>query len=108
MCSSKDITRVSPFSMGFNQFSEYLQEEVHQLQQRTKMAELNSELNSELNINRRLPPELLTRIFKFLPFSDLNNVLLVCRLNGRNEKLKLYSFLGGGGSWERSQSCGPT
>ena len=44
------------------------------------MAELNSELNSELNINRRLPPELLTRIFQFLPFSDLNNVLLVCRL----------------------------
>ena len=42
------------------------------------MAELNSELSSKLNINRRLPPELLTRIFQFLPFSDLNNVLLVC------------------------------
>ena len=43
-------------------------------------SELNSELSSKLNINRRLPPELLTRIFQFLPFSDLNNVLLVCRL----------------------------
>ena len=41
--------------------------------------ELHAELNSELNINSRLPPELLTSIFHFLPFADLNNALLVCR-----------------------------
>ena len=27
-----------------------------------------------------LPPELLTNTFQFLPFDDLKNVLLVCRL----------------------------
>ena len=38
------------------------------------------ELNSELpTINSRLPPELLTRIFHFLPISDLKNTQLVCR-----------------------------
>ena len=28
----------------------------------------------------RLPPELLTHTFQFLPFADLKNALLVCRL----------------------------
>ena len=41
--------------------------------------ELHAELSYELNINMRLPPELLTNIFHFLPFADLNNALLVCR-----------------------------
>ena len=50
------------------------------------MAELNSELSSGLDINR-LPPELLTRIFQFLPFSDLNNALLVCRLTKNKNKI---------------------
>ena len=45
-------------------------------------AELNPELDAELNINSSLPPELLTSIFHFLPVSDLNNALLVCRLAG--------------------------
>ena len=31
------------------------------------------------NINSKLPPELLSNIFKFLPFSDLKEALLVCR-----------------------------
>ena len=31
------------------------------------------------NINLKLPPELLSAIFRFLPFSDLKNALLVCR-----------------------------
>ena len=43
---------------------------------------LDAELNPELNINSSLPPELLTSIFHFLPISDLNNALLVCRLAG--------------------------
>ena len=30
-------------------------------------------------INSKLPPELLSAIFRFLPFSDLKNALLVCR-----------------------------
>ena len=42
--------------------------------------ELHAELSSELNINMRLPPELLTKILHFLPFDNLNNALLVCRL----------------------------
>ena len=42
--------------------------------------ELHAELNSELNINSRLPPELINTIFDFLPFDDLKNALLVCRL----------------------------
>ena len=45
-------------------------------------AELNPKLDAELNINSSLPPELLTSIFHFLPVSDLNNALLVCRLAG--------------------------
>ena len=43
-------------------------------------SELCADLSSELNINMKLPPELLTKILQFLPFGDLNNVLLVCRL----------------------------
>ena len=31
------------------------------------------------NINEKLPPELLTAIFQFLPYADLKNALLVCR-----------------------------
>ena len=31
------------------------------------------------NINQKLPPELLTAIFQFLPFDELKNALLVCR-----------------------------
>ena len=45
-------------------------------------AELTPKLDAELNINSSLPPELLTSIFHFLPISDLNNALLVCRLAG--------------------------
>ena len=45
-------------------------------------AELSPKLDAELNINSSLPPELLTSIFHFLPISDLNNALLVCRLAG--------------------------
>ena len=45
-------------------------------------AELSPKLDAELNINSSLPPELLTSIFHFLPVSDLNNALLVCRLAG--------------------------
>ena len=33
------------------------------------------------NINTKIPPELLTMIFHFLPYDDLNNALLVCRLD---------------------------
>ena len=33
-----------------------------------------------VRINSKLPNELLTMVFQFLPFEDLNNVLLVCRL----------------------------
>ena len=43
-------------------------------------SELCADLSSELNINMKLPPELLTKILQFLPFGDLNNALLVCRL----------------------------
>ena len=43
---------------------------------------LHAGLDPELNINSSLPPELLTSIFHFLPVSDLNNALLVCRLAG--------------------------
>ena len=39
-----------------------------------------AELSSELNINSMLPPELLTRIFDFLPVADLGSAILVCRL----------------------------
>jgi len=38
-----------------------------------------AELSSELNINSMLPPELLTRIFDFLPVADLGTAILVCR-----------------------------
>ena len=31
------------------------------------------------NINQKLPPELLTAIFQFLPYKELKNALLVCR-----------------------------
>ena len=44
--------------------------------------DLHAGLDPELNINSSLPPELLTSIFHFLPISDLNNALLVCRLAG--------------------------
>ena len=42
--------------------------------------EAMAQLGSELNINSRLPPELINTIFDFLPFDDLKNALLVCRL----------------------------
>ena len=31
------------------------------------------------NINEKLPPELLTAVFQFLPYDDLKKALLVCR-----------------------------
>ena len=31
------------------------------------------------NINEKLPPELLTAVFQFLPYDDLKNALRVCR-----------------------------
>ena len=53
------------------------------------MAELTMAKNNEggemvaqlpiANINEKLPPELLTGIFQFLPYDDLKNALLVCR-----------------------------
>ena len=33
-----------------------------------------------MTINSKLPNELLTIVFEFLPFDDLKKVLLVCRL----------------------------
>ena len=33
-----------------------------------------------VTINSKLPNELLTMVFQFLPFDDLKKVLLVCRL----------------------------
>ena len=33
-----------------------------------------------VTINSKLPNELLTMVFEFLPFDDLKKVLLVCRL----------------------------
>ena len=33
----------------------------------------------ESDINSRIPPELLSIIFQFLPFSDLKHALLVCK-----------------------------
>ena len=33
----------------------------------------------ETNINSKLPPELLCLVFQFLSFSELKEVLLVCR-----------------------------
>ena len=53
------------------------------------MAELTMANNNEggetiaqlpiANINEKLPPEILTAVFQFLPYDDLNNALLVCR-----------------------------
>ena len=40
-----------------------------------------TQLSPKLNINTKIPPELLTMIFHFLPYDDLNNALLVCRLD---------------------------
>ena len=40
-----------------------------------------TQLSPKLNINTKIPPELLTIIFHFLPYDDLNNALLVCRLD---------------------------
>ena len=34
-----------------------------------------------VTINSKLPNELLTMVFQFLPFDDLKKVLLVCRLH---------------------------
>ena len=31
------------------------------------------------DMDQNLPPELLTNIFRFLPYSDLKNAILVCR-----------------------------
>ena len=45
----------------------------------TKSLKPNDEEEIEANINSKLPPELLSAIFRFLPFSDLKNALLVCR-----------------------------
>ena len=45
----------------------------------TKSVKSNDEEEIEANINSKLPPELLSAIFRFLPFSDLKNALLVCR-----------------------------
>ena len=39
-----------------------------------------AQLSPEVDINSRLPPELINTIFDFLPFDDLKNALLVCRL----------------------------
>ena len=39
-----------------------------------------AQLSPEIDINSRLPPELINTIFDFLPFDDLKNALLVCRL----------------------------
>ena len=41
--------------------------------------EAMAQFGSELNINSRLPPELISTIFDFLPIADLHNALLVCR-----------------------------
>ena len=43
-------------------------------------ANINSSNEDGLaNINSTLPPELLSAIFRFLPFTDLKSALLVCR-----------------------------
>ena len=46
------------------------------------------------NINSRLPPELLSNILEFLPFSDLKEALLVCRSVpvGQQTDLSTISF----------------
>lgn len=51
--------------------------------------ELHTELTSGLNINLRLPPELLTMILHYLPFADLKNALLVCRLTKKLNIMRL-------------------
>ena len=45
----------------------------------TKSLKSNDDEEIKANINSKLPPELLSAIFRFLPFSDLKNALLVCR-----------------------------
>ena len=42
------------------------------------MSQQGAEMLSK-NINVRLPNELLTIMFQFLPFGDLKNAMLVCR-----------------------------
>ena len=48
----------------------------------TEMAEQRAEImdGNSLEQEDQLPNELLTFIFQFLPFGDLKNVLMVCRL----------------------------
>ena len=57
-------------------------------------------------VNLRIPNELLTIIFQFLPFGDLKNALLVCRLAKLKKKILscfqiLFKFLKAvEGGWE--------
>ena len=56
-------------------------------------------------VNLRIPNELLTIIFQFLPFADLKNALLVCRLAIETKKEDfvqiLFNFLKAvEGGWE--------
>ena len=64
-------------------------------------------------VNLRIPNELLTIIFQFLPFADLKNALLVCRLaiETKKEDFVLFSnpfqlLKGGGGRLGSSHACG--
>ena len=45
---------------------------------------------ANLSINSALPPELLSSVFRFLPFADLKNALAVCRCFKRNVITKMH------------------
>ena len=56
------------------------------------MAEETKSLFVVGNINSKLPPEMLSNILQFLPFSDLKEALLVCRsVSGAKIVSKLVS-----------------
>ena len=61
---------------------------------------MTQQSSAEMNINLRLPPELLTRIFYFLPITDLHNAVLVCRLTRKKEIRFLFAFQFLEGTWK--------
>ena len=60
------------------------------------VAKKNRKLSDEgfnANINSKLPPELLSVIFSFLPYSDLKKALLVCRWKQMQAKFICIQYL---------------
>ena len=90
--SRHTCTSVSTSSIGLAKKRRVVTSKAHQVEGQDHFSMAQSRLGSIVvmvdqlptpNINKKLPPELLTIIFQFLPYDDLKNALLVCRWVGK-------------------------